>query len=105
VDETTAISLGPAKKSMAQSDATWAFAAATYALPGPTILSTRGIDSVPYASAATACAPPIRNSPVTPASSAANITVGSGRGQTANTSPTPAVTAGIAVISSDDGSG
>lgn len=27
-------------------------------LPGPTILSQRGIVSVPYAAAATACAPP-----------------------------------------------
>ena len=33
-------------------------ASATYILPGPTILSTLGIDSVPYASAAIACAPP-----------------------------------------------
>ena len=49
--------------------------------PGPTILSTRGIVAVPYASAAIACAPPTRNSRVTPASSAAAITAGSGRGQ------------------------
>ncbi len=34
------------------------FAAVTYALPGPVILSTRGMVAVPYASAATACAPP-----------------------------------------------
>ena len=51
VSERTAISLGPAKKSIAQSLATSAFAAATYALPGPTILSTFGTVAVPYASA------------------------------------------------------
>ena len=43
---------------------TSAFAAATYALPGPTILSTRGTVAVPYASAAMACAPPSRSSRV-----------------------------------------
>ncbi len=51
VSERTAISLGPAKKSIAQSLATSAFAAATYAFPGPTILSTFGTVEVPYASA------------------------------------------------------
>jgi hypothetical protein len=60
---------------------------------------------VPNASAATACAPPIRNKRVTPASSAAAITAGSGRGQTAMISRTPAMRAGTAVISSDEGSG
>ena len=73
--------------------------------PGPTILSTRGTVAVPYASAAIACAPPTRNSRVTPASSAAAITTGSGRGQTTMISRTPATRAGIAVISSDEGSG
>ena len=38
---------------------TSSFAAVTQRLPGPTILSTAGIVSVPYASAATAWAPPI----------------------------------------------
>ena len=33
------------------------------------------------------------------------MTTGSGRGHTATTSRTPAAAAGIAVISSDDGSG
>ena len=64
-----------------------------------------GSSRVPYASAAIAWAPPMRNSRVTPASSAAAITAGSGRGQTAMISPTPATRAGIAVISSDEGSG
>ena len=40
------------------------FAAATHALPGPTILSTPGTLRVPYASAAIACAPPIRKNRV-----------------------------------------
>src|SRR5438034_6988235 len=43
---TTTISVGPARKSIAQSAATAAFAAATYRLPGPTILSTRGTVAV-----------------------------------------------------------
>ena len=42
-EETIRISLGPAKKSMAQSADTSALAVATHALPGPTILSTRGM--------------------------------------------------------------
>jgi hypothetical protein len=46
-------------------------------------LSTRGTVLVPNASAAIAWAPPIRNKRVTPASSAAAMTAGSGRGQTA----------------------
>ena len=52
-----------------------------------------------------ACAPPIRNRRETPASAAAAITTGSGFGHTAMTLATPAALAGIAVISSDDGSG
>lgn len=45
------------------------------------------------------------DSRVAPASSAASITVGSGFGHTAITSRTPAVRAGMAVISNDEGSG
>ena len=52
-----------------------------------------------------ACAPPRRNSRVTPAAAAAASTTASGRGQTAMISRTPATRAGIAVISSDEGSG
>src|SRR3972149_3586872 len=48
-------------------------------LPGPTILSTRRIVAVPYASAATACAPPTRQPSVTPAIRAAASTAGSAR--------------------------
>ena len=80
-------------------------AAATYLLPGPTILSTWGIVAVPYAIAAMPCAPPTRNSRLTPASSAAAITTGSGRGHMAITSGTPATRAGMAVINSDEGRG
>ena len=41
------ISLGPAIMSMATRPNTCFFASATKALPGPTILSTQGMDSVP----------------------------------------------------------
>ena len=51
--------------------ATSRLASATYRLPGPTITSTGRIDSVPYASAAIACAPPTRYTSSTPASAAA----------------------------------
>ena len=61
------ISLGPAIMSMSTWPNTSRFAAATYALPGPQILSTAGIDAVPYAIAATACAPPTRYRRETPA--------------------------------------
>ena len=51
-------------------------AAATQTLPGPTILSTRGTISVPYASAAMAWAPPILKTRCTPARRAAISTSG-----------------------------
>ena len=54
----TQTSDGPATMSMPTSPDTICLAAATKALPGPVILSTRGMVSVPYASAATAWAPP-----------------------------------------------
>ncbi len=44
---TTTISDGPAIMSMPQVPKTWRLAAATNLLPGPTILSTAGTDSVP----------------------------------------------------------
>ncbi len=44
---TTMTSVGPAGMSMAQESRTSSLAAVTQALPGPTILSTRVIDSVP----------------------------------------------------------
>ena len=55
---TTHTSEGPAIMSMPTSPETIFFAAATYALPGPVILATGAMLSVPYASAPTACAPP-----------------------------------------------
>ena len=75
--------------------------------PGPTILSTAGTVSVPYASAATACAPPTRNTLSTPATAAAASTVKfdfpSGVGATMTISGTPATFAGTAFISTEDG--
>jgi hypothetical protein len=44
------------------------FAAVTHWLPGPKILSTLGTSLVPYAIAATACAPPALRMQVTPVS-------------------------------------
>ena len=82
-------------------------AVATYALPGPTILSTFGIVSVPYASAATACAPPIVNTRSTPAMDAAAITIAFisplGVGTTILIELTPATLAGMVFIKTDDG--
>jgi hypothetical protein len=103
----TRISETPATMSMPTVPYTRRFAAATYALPGPQILSTGRIDSVPYASAAIACAPPIAHALVTPARCAAASTSGlrrpSGAGTTITISRTPATCAGIAPISTDDG--
>ena len=46
-------------------------------IAGPTMTSTAGIDSVPYANAAIACAPPTGCTASTPASAAAaSVTVG-----------------------------
>ena len=55
----TITSLGPAGRSMPTRLETSSFAAVTYAFPGPTMRSTGAIVSVPKASAATACAPPM----------------------------------------------
>ena len=52
------ISEGPATMSIATWPKTCFFAVATKIFPGPTILSTAGIVSVPYAKAAIPCAPP-----------------------------------------------
>ena len=98
-------SVGPAIMSIPTSPTTWRFASATQRLPGPTILSTRGIVAVPYASAATACAPPIVKIRVTPerthAASTASVTpVG---GITAMISCTPATIAGTAFMMTMDG--
>ena len=103
----TRISLGPAIISIETCPNTCFFASATKALPGPTILSTRGMLSVPYASAATACAPPILKIRSTPAISAAAMISGfnfpSFAGVTMQTSLTPAIFAGIQSISTVEG--
>ena len=52
------ISEGPAGNSISTSPYTNFLAVATNIFPGPTILSTDGINSVEYAMAAIACAPP-----------------------------------------------
>ena len=78
-------------------------ASATQALPGPTILSTRGTLSVPNASAATACAPPMAKTRCTPATFAAYSVSAEGPGVTITISRTPAMRAGTAVISTDEG--
>ena len=64
-------SLGPAGRSIPTEPATRSFMAVTQRFPGPTILSTRPIVSVPYASAATACAPPTAYTSSIPSSHAA----------------------------------
>ena len=96
----TSSSLGPAGESIATELATWIFASATYALPGPTIRSTRGTLAVPYASAAIAPAPPSAKTRSAFASAAAASTTLAGRpedrsgGEQTTTSPTPTTRAG-----------
>ena len=71
---TIKISLGPASISISQWPYTAFLARVTKILPGPVILSTRGIVSVPKAMAAIAWAPPILKILDTPASLAATST-------------------------------
>ncbi|CAB4529767.1 unannotated protein [freshwater metagenome] len=95
---TITISDGPAIKSIAVSTETNFFAAATKAFPGPTIRVTRDIDSVPYAKAAIACAPPICVMYSIPSHAAnANISL-LGFGQTTVIDLTPATCAGMTAI-------
>src|SRR5439155_26041204 len=68
---TTRHSVGPGSASMPTWPKTMRLASTTNRLPGPTILSTRGTVSVPYASAAMACAPPTRYTASTLATAAA----------------------------------
>ena len=80
------------------------------------ILCTAGIVAVPYASAPTACAPPMAKTRSTPDTAAAASTSGlrmvvlvmpftvcAGIGATMTISPTPATLAGTALISTLDG--
>jgi hypothetical protein len=80
----------------------------TNKFPGPTILSTAGTVAVPNANAAIACAPPMRNIRCTPATTAAARTNGLTEPSRAGgtimiTSRTPATTAGMAVIKTEEG--
>src|SRR5574338_954689 len=70
-------SVGPANISIETVSVTRYFAMVTNEPPGPTILSTDGIDLVPTASAAIACAPPTLNIKSAPQRSAATRTRGS----------------------------
>src|SRR6186713_141166 len=80
---------------------TRSLACATYAFPGPTMQSTRGMVAVPYAIAAIAPAPPTANTRSAFESSAAASVTAAGRpfgagGEQMITSLTPATRAGIA---------
>ena len=109
----TSTSDGPAGMSMAGppgSPATQDLAAVTQALPGPKILSTGRMLSVPSARAAMAWAPPTLNISDTPARRAAASTAGSAlpsrRGGVHSTRlGQPAMRAGTASMMAADGSG
>ena len=80
----------------------------TQRFPGPTTASSAGTDSVPYAMAATAPAPPTANSRVAPASAHAAMTASEGSpdgpgGEHTTTSPTPASRAGTTPMRTLDG--
>ena len=79
-------------------------ASCTHSDPGPTITSTFGIDSVPYASAATAWAPVTAKYASAPHSSAAATITGCGA-PTTYTSSTPAARAVTTPITTVDGYG
>src|SRR5690606_1060970 len=103
---------GPAGMSIDASPrcATWRLASVTQALPGPNSLSHTGMDAVPQAIAAIACAPPTRYTRVIPHRLAAARTTGStlpsARGGVhITTSAQPASRAGTPSISTVDGSG
>ena len=79
-------------------------ASCTQTLPGPTITSTGATVAVPYASAAIACAPPMRYTASTSQSEQAARISGCG-GAATTTSSTPAVHAVTAPMTTDDGYG
>ncbi len=102
------ISLGPAMLSMLTWPYTAFFARATKILPGPTILLTLGMDWVPKARAATAWAPPTLYTSVAPARQAAVRVTGFTfpsfpGGVTMTIRSTPATSAGIMFISTEEG--
>ena len=97
------ISVGPASESIAHRPRTSRLAAATYTLPGPVTMSTGGQPSTPYASMATACAPPTAYTSSTSSSAQAARTTGCGRpsgcgGLATARERTPATCAGTTFI-------
>src|SRR5579884_296850 len=105
---TTSSSDGPARPSIEQAPYTCRFASVTHTLPGPTILSTRAIVSVPYAAAAIACAPPTAYNSSTSHSQQANSTAGAifpsrCGGVKTIVRETPATFAGTTLMITDDG--
>ncbi len=101
-------SLGPAGRRDPILSASTRFAATNHGLPGPSIFRHFGIEAVPKAAAATACAPPALAMRDTPAKSAATNVAGSiipscPGGVRIIGSGTPATIAGIAVINVTDG--
>ncbi len=101
VPASTTTSEGPAGRSIATSRETRSFASFTNAFPGPTILSTRGIDSVPKAKAAIAGGPPSAHTSSIPSSRAAAATAPAPAGGVATTiRSTPATCAGTAHMTS-----
>lgn len=109
----TSCSLGPAGRSMPGPPcipATCRLASVTNELPGPKILSQRGIGPAPKAIAHTACAPPTTAMRRMPTSTQAATTLGSAvpcavGGVHTTTSGQPASTAGTPSISAVEGSG
>ena len=109
----TITSVTPAGKSAAAPAASFAtnnLAAVTQALPGPNSLSHFGIDAVPYAMAAMACAPPTLKTCSTPALRAATRTAGSAvparvGGVHMTRTGQPAIAAGTASMMAVEGSG
>ena len=96
-DARTTTSDGPAGRSIATSRDTASFASFTYALPGPTIRSTRST----YASHAIACAPPSAHVSSMPSASAAAATSPAPDGGVTTTiRSTPAACAGTAHMTS-----
>ncbi len=101
---------GRSNAAPAGSPATSCFAAVTQALPGPKILSTLGIEAVPYAIAAIACAPPTLKTVSTPHNCAATRTAALARpsrfgGVHSTRCGQFAIRAGTASITTADGSG
>jgi hypothetical protein len=112
-----AISVGPASASMPTTPRSSRLAAVTQMLPGPVIMSTgsqcsapSGSTVEPYASIATAWAPPTAYTSSTPSSAQAASTRWSGRppfsrcgGLTTTRERTPAAWAGTTFITTVDG--